>query len=152
MARGDVHLFADFERKTKAGVVINLVTDTLKLGIVTNAVAPSVTTADPRWGAGGTTDFSADDVAHATGYAGPITLAGVTFTRTGAVETLAASNVIIPQDVVGFTNAYYGIIYDDTAAGKPAIGFIDLGGPVGNVNGPVNINWNASGIATWTAQ
>lgn len=151
MARGDVHLFAAFDQKSKGGTAFNLASDTLKLGIVNSTTAPSVSTTDPRWGAGGTTDFSANQVGTGTGYTGPLSLTGVTFTRANGVNTLAAANVSIPQDAAGFTTGAYGILYDSTVAGNFAIGYVDLGGPVGNQSGPININWNASGIATWTA-
>lgn len=151
MARGDVHLFASFQQKSLSGVSFNLATDTLKLGIINSTVAPAITTPDPRWGAGGSTDFSADQVATGTGYTGPITLTGDTFTLTGAVSALKASNVTIAQDASGFTNAYWAILYDATTSGNYAIGYVDLGGPVGNVNGPVNLNWNSAGIETFTA-
>lgn len=151
MARGDVHFFAAFDYKAKAGGNFNLTSDTLKLGIATSTTAPTVSTNDPRWGSGGSTDFSANQVPLATGYSGPITLTGVTFTRTSGVATLTAANVTIPQDASGFTTGAYGILYDSTVAGNYAIAFVDLGGPVGNVSGPVNINWNASGIGTDTA-
>lgn len=151
MARGDVHFFASFDLKSKAGISFNLTSDTLKLGIVTNATAPTVGTTDPRWGASGSTDFSANQVATATAYTGPITLASVTFTRSVGVNTLSAANIVVAQDAGGFTNAAYGIIYDDTTSGKYAIGYVDLGGPVSIVAGALNINWNASGIGTDTA-
>ncbi len=151
MARGDIHVFASGELKTKAGVALNLTSDTLKLGIVGNGVVPTVSTADPRWGSAGSTDFSAQDMGHATAYTGPISLSGVTYTRSNGVNTLAASNVTVNQDAAGFTTAYYGIIYDDTVAGKYALAFVDLGGPVSIVGGALSISWNASGIFTETA-
>jgi hypothetical protein len=150
MSRGDVHVFANGILKTKAGVALNLTSDTLKLGIVGNGVVPTVSTADPRWGSSGSTDFSAQDMGHATAYTGPITLASATYTRTSGVDTLAAANVTVNQDASGFTTAYYGIIYDDTVAGKYALAFVDLGGPVSIVGGALNINWNASGICQET--
>lgn len=151
MARGDVHLVASFQQKALSGVSFNLATDTLKLGIINSTVAPSVTVADPRWGAGGSTDLSANQVAIGTGYTGPITLTGDTFTLTGAVSALKANNVVIPQDASGFSNAYWGALLDATTPGNYVIGYVDLGGPVGNVNGPINLNWSASGIETFTA-
>lgn len=150
MARGDVHLFAAFQLKAEAGGNFNLTSDTIKLGIVNSTIVPTVSTNDPRWGTGGSTDFSVNQVGLGTGYTGPITLGTVTLTRTAAVVTLAAANVTVPQDASGFSTGYYGILYDSTVAGNYAIGYVDLGGPVGNVNGPVNLNWNASGIAAQT--
>lgn len=151
MAKGDVHIFGNYLLKAHSGGGFNLTSDTIKLGIVTNATVPTVSTADPRWGAGGSTDLSAGQVATGTGYAGPVTLTGVTLTRSNGVVTLAAGNVTIAQDASGFTTGYYGVLYDSTVAGNYAIGFVDLGGPVGNQNGPININWNAGGVATLTA-
>ncbi len=151
MARGDVHLFASFDHKAKSGTSFNLASDTLKLGIVSHATVPTIGTTDPRWGSGGTTDFSANEVAHATAYASPITLASVTFLRSGAVVTLDAADVTVALDAAGFTNGYWGIIYDDTVAGKYAVGYVDLGGPVSIVGGPLNLVWNASGIFADTA-
>lgn len=153
MAKGDVHIFGSYLLKAQSGGGFNLGTDSLKMGIVSNATVPTVSTADPRWGAGGSTDLSAGQVSTGgTGYTGPVSLAGVTLTRSNGVVTLAASNVAIPQDAAaGFANGYYGILYDSTVAGNFAVGYVDLGGPVGNTGGPININWNVAGIATWTA-
>lgn len=152
MARGDVHLFAAFQLKAEAGGNFNLTSDTIKMGLVNNTIVPAVGTNDPRWGAGGATDFSANQVALGTGYTGPITLGSVTLTRTGGVVTLAGANVVVPQDAAaGYANAYWGILYDATVSGSYAIGYVDLGGPIGNQSGPDNLNWNASGILTQTA-
>jgi hypothetical protein len=151
MARGDVKFFASFLQKSKAGVAFNLGTDAIKLAIVTNTVVPTVGTSDPRYGVGGTTDFSANAVPTGTGYAGPITLTGQSYVRAAGVDTFAAANVVVPQDAAGFTTGYYGILYDSTVAGNYAIGFVDLGGPVSIQGGPLNINWNAAGILTETA-
>ena len=151
MARNDVHAFASFEEKSKEGVGFNLSTNTLKLAIVNNALTPSVGMSDPRWGSGGSNDFSAHEVAHGTSYTGPITLTGVTYTRSGNVMTLAASNLsTLPLDSSGFTNGYYAIIYNDTVSGKYALGWLDLGGPISLQLGALIINWNSAGIFTHT--
>jgi len=143
MARGDIHWFnrALFDAAKK---LHDLSSDALKLGIVNNTTAPTVNTADPRWGSGGTTDFSANQVATATGYTGPISLTTVTFTQVSNIPTLRADIVTIPQDAGGFSNGYWGIIYNNTDAGKRALAYVDLGGAVGNVNGPIDIDWNGA--------
>ena len=152
MARGDVKFFAAFFQKALDGVAFDInATDVLKLGIVTAVTVPGVGTADPRWGLGGTTDFSPNQVATGTAYAGPITLGAVVFTRTAGVITLDFNDIVVAQDATGFTNAAYGIVYDDTVVGKYAIGFIDLGGPVSIQGGALNINLNAAGFGTLTA-
>lgn len=151
MARGDVHWFEAATLKAWTGTSFNLSSDTLKMGIVTNATVPSVGTNDPRWGVGGTTDFSANQVATATAYTGPITLTTVTFTRSAGVSTLDFDNITVAQDAAGFTDGYWGIIYDDTVAGKFALAYVDLGGPVSIVGGALNITINAAGFHTKTA-
>ncbi len=152
MARGDVKFFAAFFQKALDGVAFDInAGDTLKLGIVTSATAPTVSTTDPRWGAGGTTDFSANQVPTATAYTGPITLTTPIFTRASGVIKLDFDDVVVAQDAAGFTTGAYGIVYDDTTAGKYAIGFIDLGGPVSIVGGALTIAWNAAGFGTLTA-
>lgn len=126
--------------------VFDLSSDTLKIGIVTTGTVPAHTTADPRWGAGGTTDFSSSQVATGTAYTGPITLTSVTWTIVSNVPTLRADVVTIAQDAGGFTNGAYGIIYDDTSAGKECIGFVELssGGTLSLAGGAVTIDWNGA--------
>jgi len=151
MARGDVHVFADFERLSKAQA-FNMTGDTWKLGIVNNTTVPAVSTADPRWGAGGTTNFSSNQVTTGTSYAtGGPALTSVTYNRSTGVVTFDAADVTIAQDASGFTTGYWGIIYNDTSAGKYAAAYIDLGGPVSIQGGALTITWNASGIYTETA-
>lgn len=144
MTRGDIHWFnrTAFDAYAKR---YDLSADTAKLGIITSANAPTLNSPDPCWGANGSINFSLDQVALGVAYTGPITLASKTFTLVANIPTLAANSVLIAQDAAsGFSNAAYGIFYDDTAANKPCFGWIDLGGPVNNANGPVQINFNSS--------
>jgi len=46
------------------------------------------------------------------------------------------------------SGAYWGIIYNDTDAGKRAVGFIELGGPIDLSAGAFSVGWNASGFGT----
>lgn len=143
MATGDVKWFAqgllDLGNKLH-----NLGSDVIKLGIVTSTTTPAVSTADPRWGSGGTTNFSTNQVGTGgTSYTGPITLSSVTWALQSGVPTLRASNISLSQDASGFTTGRWGIIYNDTDSGKRALAFIDLGGTISLVSGPLAINWNA---------
>ena len=145
MATGDVTIFEEVSEMI-GEKTFNLASDTLKLGLIDNTAAPTAADATPRWG-----DYSANEVSTAGGYtANGITLTSVTYTEAGGVATLDAANVSLTQDAGGFTDAYWGIIYDDTATNDEAIGFVELGGPVSEQAGPVAINWNASGIMTVT--
>ncbi len=150
MALGDVVWF-DQALANVAAKKLNLATsgDTVKLGIITDAVTPVATTADPRWGSGGSTDLSSSQVATGgTKYTGPITLASVTGGLSGGKFVLDAADVTIDQDSSGFTNGRWGILFDDTSAGKEAIAFVDLGAARSIVSGPLEIKWNAGGILT----
>lgn len=146
MAIGDITWFAqaliDLGNK-----VHDLSADTIKLGIVTNATIPLYETAGSHWGGTGITNFAANQVALGTGYTGPITLTGKTWTNFSNNPTLTASPVTIPRDsTTGFSNGYYGIIYNDTDANKRALGFIDLGGgaAISNVPALISIDWSGA--------
>lgn len=146
MATGDIKWFAqgllDMGNK-----VVNLTSDTIKLGIVTNATAPSINTPVPCWGAGGTTNFSSNQVSTAGGYTGPITLANQAWVLASNVPTYRADDVVIPQNASGFTNGAYGIIYDDTSANKNCIGFIEISsaGTATIATGSLTLNFQGAG-------
>jgi hypothetical protein len=145
MARGDLTLFEEFADNI-GKEIHNFASDTLKLGIVDDTITPTAADATPTW-----SDYSANEVSTAGGYtADGETLASVTYTETDGVATLDAANVSLAQNGSGFTDAYWGILYNSSAAGGNAIGFVDLGGPVSEQAGPAAINWNASGILTVT--
>ena len=146
MATGDVKWFAqgllDLGNK-----VHNLSSETLQLGIVTSATAPTLTTAAPHWGGTGTTNFATTQVGTGGGYTGPITLASVTWSIVAGVATLRATDVVIPQNASGFANGAWGIIFNNTDANKRAIGFIELSaaGTLSIVSGSVTIDWQGAG-------
>ena len=132
--------------------VHDLSSDTLKLGLITTGPSLSFSLADPRWGSGGSTDLSAYQVSTAgTSYTGPITLqysAGGAGSQSWALSTgvpqLKLDIVTIAQDASGPSNIYAGIIFNDTAAGKQACGYvpIDAGGNGTIVDDQMVIRWN----------
>lgn len=148
MARGDFTLFEEFIDRLGEGEH-DLGSDTLKLGIIDDTVGTVPTAADetPQWG-----DYSASEVAATGGYvADGIELAYTGVTRWEEVDgtaTLDADDVELSQDGSGFTDGYYGILYNSTNASNMAIGFVDLDGPVSEQDGPITIAWNESGILT----
>lgn len=149
MATGDIAWF-DQALADAAGKKHNLLTggDTIKLGLVDATTTPTAATADPRWGAGGSTNFATWQVSTGgTEYTGPITLS-YTGALSGGKFVFDATDVTINQDASGFTDARWGIIFNDTSAGKEAIAFIDLGSGRSIVTGPLTITWNASGVLT----
>lgn len=145
MATGTVTVFQEFADQL-GKEIHNFSSDTLKIGLVDNTLTPTAGDATPTW-----SDYSANEVSTAGGYtANGETLASVTWSEAAGVATLDAANISLDQNGSGFTDAYWGIIYNDSAASDDAIAFVELGGPVSEQSGPVAINWNASGILTVT--
>ncbi len=147
MATGTVKWFAsallDLGNK-----IHNLSSDTLKLGIVTTATVPSLSTAAPHWGGTGTTNFATNQVGTGgTQYTGPKTLASVTWTSVSNVPTLRATDIAMTQDASGFTTGAYGIIYNDTDANKRALGFVEISsaGTASLAAGALTIDWGGAG-------
>jgi hypothetical protein len=152
MARGDLTVFNEFI-VSMGEKLIDLELDVIKLALITDTVTPLVDTATPTWDASSSQDYDANEVSTAGGYtAGGFTVSGPELIRSGAVATFDDddSNLSLAQNGSGFTNAYWGILYSDSATAKNAIAFIEMGGPVSEQEGPININFNASGILTIT--
>lgn len=148
MAAGDIVVFDQFIVDMANGVH-TLSSDTIKIAFVSNAVTPATTTADPRWGAGGSTNLSTDEQSGGNFTAGGTALASVTSAlATGAYKFDAADPATFSQNASNPTSIYHAIIYNDTATGKNAICAIDMGGPVSGVTGDVTVTFNASGIIT----
>lgn len=145
MATGTVKFFASALLDC-GNKVHNLSSDTLKIGIVTTGTVPTLSTAVPHWGGTGTTNFATSQVATNTAYTAPITLTTRTWSNVANVPTFRADIVTIAQDAAGFTNAGYGIIYNDTDANKRAIGFVELssGGTASIVGGSLTIDWSGA--------
>ena len=145
MARNDLLTFEEFTLNIGlAG--FNLETDVLKLGIVDATITPAIDDTTPAWG-----DYSANEVSTGGGYpADGIIITNNTYTEAAGVSTLDGDNLALSQDAGGFTDAFWGILYSSTHASDYALGFLDFGGPVSEVAGPIAINWNASGIWTVT--
>jgi len=148
MAQGDIVAFAQF--KLDVGLEIHqLETDTLKLGLNTSSLTPSETLSDPRWGSGGGTNLTSTQVSAGGNYSsGGPTIANNTWTLNSATVTLDGDNISITQDGANPNNARWGSIYNDTAAGKQAIGYLDLGGTTDLTAGDFSVTWNASGLLT----
>lgn len=145
MAEGDVTTVNEFREDVGTGIH-DLNTDAVKLGLITSATTPTAATADPRWGAGGTTDWSTNEVTPGGNYTtgGPdITN---TYSETSGTATFDAADVSILENASNPTDARWGILYNDTSVGKEVIAFLDLGAVVDLSAGDFTITWNASGI------
>ena len=148
MAQGDFTWFNAAKHKLGLAVV-NLETDVIKLGLITDAVTPAATTANPCWGAGGTTNFSTSQVTPGGNYTtGGSAAATPSVTLSGGAAVFDAGDISIAQHASNPTNARWGILYNDTAAGKQCIGYVDLGTTIDLSAGAFSITWNASGITS----
>lgn len=145
MARGDVVVFNEALAFMLDGGWE--AADDVKLAICDNTVAPTQTTATPALG-----DFTQ------VGTAGSYTAGGTSIgtwgaliTQSGAVATAdSATNPSWAQHASNDTDAYWGILYNDTDASDSAFAYVDLGGPVDMSAGDLTVTWNASGIFTIT--
>lgn len=151
MAKGDVGLFNQF-KLDMGDKVHNLSTDTFKVGLVDSTVTPTATTANPTWGAAGSTNMATNEVTAGGNYvAGGNTLGAADhLTLSGGTATFDGSDISITQHASNPTNARWGIVYNDTATNKDAIGWVDLGSVSDLTGGDFTITWNASGIFALT--
>jgi len=150
MAAGDTHIQAKFvSNMSKTALATLWATNAIKLAFVTATLTPSITDSDPRWGAGGSQNYSTNEVTPGGNYAaGGVALAGTTSTLSGAVTSLnATSPASVAANAGNPTNARWGIFYDSTSAGKEVVGYLDLGAATSLVPG-LQINFNAVSSGT----
>jgi hypothetical protein len=143
MATGDVTVFDE----AKAYMIDGgwEAADDIKCAVLDNTTAPA---------AADTTPALADYTE--VGAAGTYTAGGTSLGNLGTAVTEAsgtmtfdsATNPTWAQDGSNDTDAYWGLIYNDTQAGDPAIAFVELGGPVDMSAGSLTVTWNGSGIFT----
>lgn len=141
MAQGDLTVFDEAKLALLDGTH-DLDTHVIKLAICDNTTAPTAGTATPTLA-----DFTQ------VGTAGSYIAGGTTLTislteAAGTVTFDATNNPTWTQNASNDVDAYWGIIYNDTAASDEAIAFVELGGPVDMTAGDLTVTWNASGIFT----
>lgn len=149
MAQGDVVVFDDFLEYVLKGNAENpfdfgATPDVIKCAIVDNTIVPSATTADPTWGAGGTTNLSANEQTGTNYPAGGQTCASLTVTNSaGTIQLDFGDPAVWSQNAGNPTTCYYGIVYSDTATNKNCIAYVDLGGVFDATTGDLTITWGA---------
>lgn len=148
MAAGAVHVSAKFVENMALLAGGNFGSNTIKMSIINNSITPAVGDTDPRWGAGGSQNYSTGEVTGGNYPAGGMTLAGAAVSISGAVTTLSCTSPLsYSGNASNPTNCYWGIVYDSTAAGKYVLGFVDLtgGGAALNTVGGFTFNVNSVG-------
>ncbi len=149
MAQSDLTLFNEHINSLGDGVYA-LDADTIRVAIIDSVQTPAATSSDPRWGAGGGTNFDTDEV---TEGGGNYALEGIdilaTWSESAGVGTFDATDITTwTQNASNPVDARWLIIYDDTVAGNQCIGYVDLGSIFDMTTGDLNVTWNASGIFT----
>ena len=143
MAQGDLVVFDEAKAKMLEGDWAS--TDNFYCAIMDNTTTPAAADTTPVLG-----DYTQ------VGAAGSYTTDG---TDLGALSTLvteaagtmtfdSATNPTWAQNASNDTDAYWAVVYNYTDAGKDAVCFIDLGGPVDMTAGDLTVTWNASGLFT----
>lgn len=141
MARGDFYPFDQFFENLGNGVHDWSGTITLKICIVDDTLTPARDDSDPKYSA-----YSANEVSGTNYPAGGVTLDNPTWGLVSGISVLDADDETITQSASGFSDGYWGIVYDDAATNDEAVGWLDLGGPCGNVIDDLDILIPSAGI------
>lgn len=145
MARVDLVVFEEAKAKMLSGDWAS--TDHFYCAICDNTATPAASTATPvigdftQVGTGGTYVADGTDLG---------ALSALVSEAGGTMTFDSTTNPTWAQDASNDVDAYWAIIYNYTDAGKDALAFLDLGGPVDMTAGDLTITWNGSGIFTLT--
>jgi hypothetical protein len=150
MAAGDTKITANYIKAMANNTLTTIWSgaSAIKVALITSSTTPSNGDSFPTWGAGGTQNYSTNEVAAGGNYtAGGVVLAGCTVVQTTNVVALNATSPITwAANASNPTNARWAIIYNNTTTNKEVLGYIDLGGVVSLVPGlQININSVSSG-------
>jgi hypothetical protein len=143
MAAGQFTLFDSFIPNVGEGL-IDLDNDTFKLAILGSGYAPSA-------GHNVLADVSGNEIAAGNGYtAGGATLPSVSWTYVGNRATFDSGDAVFTA-AGGALTGHYAVIYDDTAAGKPLVGYylLDEGDLDVSVNDGGSITCGPNGASGW---
>lgn len=144
MAAGDFTFFNEADHIINGGWEA---ADVLKVAILDNTTTPSASDTTPALG-----DYT--EVGTAGNYvAGGASIGTVAqcFTQSGGVWTFSFnSNPSWTANASNDADARWGLVYNSTQAGNPAIGFIDLGGAIDMSANPLDLVPAANGVARFT--
>ncbi len=147
MAAGNFTVFDKALKKIADGTM-DLDSHSFKICVCTNSQALTAAFIGGS-GAARYADLTGEAADNGSYVAGGETLTGVTWTLAGGVATFDADDA----NWTGCTmTVKYGVVYDDSAANKDLLGFVDLdtlaaGGIVVSA-GDLTIMWNSAGLFT----
>lgn len=140
-----VTLFEEFGLDLGNGDHGDLNAASFKMALLKAAAAPTAADLTPTY-----SDYSANEVNGTNYTAGGVVITGTGYTESGGTSTLAATSAAWTSlDLTAgadSTLASYGLIYNDTATGDPAIGFINFGTTVGGSGGDLTVTFTNSKI------
>ena len=123
--------------------------DTIKMILCTNSITPSTSDTGPRYGSGGSTNYTTSEVAAGGNYnTGGISVTTSSSQSSNVFSLTATSPISLSANASNPTGVYYGVFYDSSDANKRCLGWIDLssGSGISTVSGlQVNLNGVASG-------
>lgn len=143
MATGDLIVFDEAKAKMLDGDWAS--TDVFYLAICDNTTVPAAATATPVIGDFTQVGAAGTYVNNGTSLG---TLATLVAEAAGTMTFDSATNPTWAQNASNDVDAYWGIVYNFTDAGKDALAFVELGGPVDMTAGDLTVTWNASGLFT----
>ena len=127
--------FQSFVPKLRAGVFVNLATDSLKVALTdtapvaaTNAVLADIT-----------------QIAAGNGYtSGGAAVPSSSYVESAGVGTLTANAVVFTATGVAIAQFRYAVLYDSTVAGGPLIAYVDYGAEINLTSGNTfTIDWSS---------
>ncbi len=130
----------------------DLTDDTIKAALFNNSVTPDAGAAETatRYNTG--TFLVANEQDDGTEWdAGGEPLATKTLTQSTNVVTFDAADTASGGSSATLADVFGALLYDDTLANDPGVGFTYFGGTNSVTNGTFTIVWSASGIYTWTS-
>ena len=141
MAQGDLTIFDEAKLALLDGTH-DLDTDNIRVAIINNTTVPTASDTTPALG----------DYTTVSGGNFPATpdLMTTSLTEVGGTVTYDfTTNLSYAQNASNPTDVYYAIIYNDTATGDPAIGFVELAASgFDATGGDFSLDWNALGVFT----
>ena len=145
MAQGDVEVFHDLTDDLWNAVHDVSGPDDFRLAYVSNAQAVNVADALPHFGGTGrTTDYSGSELTGGAVSAGGTVLTSEAFTGNGTGGFWTTAQVSVAVNGANPSTVRWGILYNNTPAGKPVIAYLDFGG-ITDLAGGLTININALG-------
>lgn len=150
MAQGDVVVYNQF-KEDFGDAKHHLSSASVWVALINNAsTSQSAATADPRWGAGGTTNLNTDQVSVGGNYAdGGVSVSPADpWTRSVATCTFDLTDITWSQNAANPASAMWAVGYNNSNAAKEAIFSLDLGGLFDMTTGDLVVTWNASGVFT----